>query len=242
VPRRPLRLVHTSDIHLGCEFLSEAEVEAGLRGVVDAAIALDVDALLVAGDLVDHNLVHDRFVSFAIEELRRSGRHSFVLPGNHDPYDDRSIYRRQVWLERSPLIHLVDSETGPDCVVPELDLEVWGRPVVDHWRAFEPLGDMPARTSDRWRIAMAHGHFELPGEAQRSSPIFPEQIAAAPFDYVALGHWDRQSDVSQGGVAAHYSGAPHGPVGRGRALLVTLDDASGVRVETLALATAQSAT
>jgi DNA repair exonuclease SbcCD nuclease subunit len=235
VPRRTLKLVHTSDVHLGCEFLPAADVEAAFRAVVDTAIATDADAVLVSGDLIDSCLVPDAVVSFAVAELGRTGRHCFVLPGNHDPYDDRSLYRRQVWLDRPPRIHLVDSDSDGLCVVPELELEVWGRPVVDHWRAFRPLEGIPPRAADRWRVAMAHGHVELPGEDERSSPIFPEQIAAAACDYIALGHWDRQVDVSQAGVSAHYSGAPTGPIGQRRALLITLEQGMDARVEPILL-------
>jgi DNA repair exonuclease SbcCD nuclease subunit len=157
-----------------------------------------------------------------------------VLPGNHDAYDERSVYRRGVWHDRPPSVHLLDAADA-DLVLPELDLTVWGRPVVDHWREFRPLADMPARPTDRWRVAMGHGHYELPGDDPRSSPIFPEHIAAASADYVALGHWDVQTDVSQGPVIAFYSGAPHRSVRGSRALLVTLDERSGVQVEPLAL-------
>ena len=65
-------------------------------------------------------------------------------------------------------------------MIPELDLEVWGRPTVDHCREFRPLLGVPPRGPQRWRVVMAHGHFERPNAAEpRSSPIFPEDIAAA---------------------------------------------------------------
>jgi hypothetical protein len=94
---------------------------------------------------------------------------------------------------------------------------------------------MPPRQNGHWRIAMGHGHFEYPEDRDgRSSPIFADDIAALSCDYVALGHWDRFVDVSQGDVRAFYSGAPHW-AGTHRALshvvLVTLDPESGVAVE-----------
>ena len=73
----------------------------------------------------------------------------------------------------------------------------------------------------------------------RLSPILPEDVASSLCDYVALGHWDRHADVSQGGVLAFYSGAPHWSGIRrelSRVLVLTLDPERGalVRLEPLA--------
>jgi exonuclease SbcD len=220
-----LRLVHTSDTHLGDNSTS-ALARHALSAVVDAAIEERADALLLAGDVFDHNRVDDDEIRFLIDQLARFERPSIVLPGNHDCYDERSVYRRAVFDDRPDSIHLVSGLPEHRGTIPGLDLEVWGRPVVDHCREFRPLLDVPARGPERWRVVMGHGHFEQHGAPEpRSSPIFPEDIAAAACDYVALGHWDVYADVSQGGVRASYSGAPH-YTRRGRALshvlLVTL--------------------
>jgi DNA repair exonuclease SbcCD nuclease subunit len=235
---RRLTLVHTSDVHLGGAFSTTGLPERAFAAVVDLALERDADALLVAGDVVDYNRVPDATVAFLLDQLTRFDRHAFILPGNHDCYDATSIYRRAAWLERSARIHLMNSSGGLGCVVPELDLEVWGRPVVQHRPEFRPLADMPTRTPGLWRIAMGHGHVPFPGEDGRSSPIFPADIAAADCDYIALGHWDRQAEVTQGGVLAHYSGAPYSPRGLTSALVVTLDPVAGVAVQSVPLAEA----
>jgi len=49
-------------------------------------------------------------------------------------------------------------------------------------------------------------------------------VAQAPCDYLALGHWDRHTDVSQGRVKAVYSGAPLGPFHNNPTVAVTLVD------------------
>ncbi|MFQ6031156.1 MAG: hypothetical protein ACE5Q6_27140, partial [Dehalococcoidia bacterium] len=75
-----------------------------------------------------------------------------------------------------------------------------------------------------------HFHFEYDTD-RRSAPIFPQEIAEAPCDYLALGHWDRHIEVSQGEVKAVYSGAPLGAVHTNHTVAVTvvdLDPASGV--------------
>ena len=77
-----------------------------------------------------------------------------------------------------------------------------------------------------------HGHLvRRPADLRRAYLLTPEELAATGRDYVALGHWDAQHDVSVGGVTAWYSGSP---TRVGACALVTLVDGEGgpaVRVE-----------
>jgi hypothetical protein len=55
---------------------------------------------------------------------------------------------------------------------------------------------------------------------------------------VALGHFERRCEVSQGTVKAFYSGAPHfvsTDVCLGEVMLVTLDESLGVMADPLSL-------
>jgi hypothetical protein len=98
---------------------------------------------------------------------------------------------------------------------------------------------MPKPGNGRWLVGLAHGHFHFEDDRdQRSSPIYPDDVAAAGCHYLALGHWDRHVDVSQGGVTAVYSGCPFGPIGRpdeGAVLVVELDPVTGVSYRQAAL-------
>jgi hypothetical protein len=91
-----------------------------------------------------------------------------------------------------------------------LDLEVWGNAHLDY-HDMAPLAAPPARAA-RWRIALAHGHYEPDIEAL--GPLRPSwligdaDLSAADADYVALGHWNRAARVGRGRVEAHYSGSP----------------------------------
>lgn len=236
-PRWSLRLLHTSDLHLGCDYLADLPRRA-IRRVVDVARDLDVNALLLPGDVFDHNRVAEGELAWLLDELARFPKPSVILPGNHDCFDEDSVYRRQEFATRPARVHLLDG-SEEHLLLPDLDLAIWGRPVIDHCREFRPLVGVPSTWQASWRVVMGHGQFELPNTRDpRSSPIFPDDIASANCDYVALGHWDNCTDVSQGGVVAFYSGAPHhGSQRRGLAevLLVTFDPAAGVSTERLSL-------
>src|SRR6187455_344002 len=100
--RRSLRVVHTSDVHLGAYSGSiDAKwserrdlMESTFRRVIDLANACDADALIIAGDFFDNDRVPDETVVFAAETIRQFRGQTFLLPGNHDPMDPGSIYWR----------------------------------------------------------------------------------------------------------------------------------------------------
>lgn len=204
--RRPLKLLHTSDLHLGD---GGPSAQPALNAVFDLGLRLAADALLIAGDLFDHNRVSAEEAAPFLERVRRFERPVIILPGNHDCFDDSSVYRSARFGPVPANLHLIADGNGTPLHLSEIDLAVWGRPTVVHEPAFHPLIDVPERPPDSWYIVLGHGHLvERPGDLLRSSPILPEEIASAPCDYVALGHWEVFKDVSQGSVPAFYSGSP----------------------------------
>ncbi len=85
-----MRLIHTSDWHLGQYFFTKsraAEHQAFLNWLIEQIEQQQVDALIVAGDLFDTGSppsyareLYNRFVV----ELQRTGCQLVVLGGNHD--------------------------------------------------------------------------------------------------------------------------------------------------------------
>ncbi|SNY61602.1 exonuclease subunit SbcD [Enterobacter sp. CC120223-11] len=85
-----MRLLHTSDWHLGQNFYSKsraAEHEAFLDWLLETAQAQEVDAIIVAGDIFDTGSppsyareIYNRFVV----KLQQTGCQLVVLAGNHD--------------------------------------------------------------------------------------------------------------------------------------------------------------
>lgn len=215
---RPLRLVHTSDVHLGA-FDSVAHANEGRRDlqeqaftrVIELAIESNADALLICGDFFDNDRVRDETVQFAGEQIRRFPGRTYLVPGNHDPMDPGRIYWRYDLEGMAPNLRIIRKHAGEYLEDPDLDLVVWGRGYLDSDGNFRPLEGLGERIDQRWHIGMAHGHF-VPegGETHRSLPIHEREIAAAAgnWDYLAFGHWEPHADVSRNGVTAIYSGAP----------------------------------
>ena len=91
----------------------------------------------------------------------------------------------------------------------EQGIKFWGKAMVEHSPLFHPLSPTPEPEENDWFVGMGHGHFEESDvNSGRSSIILPKDISDSPFDYIALGHWDLYTDVSQGNIPAVYSGCP----------------------------------
>ncbi|HML97017.1 MAG TPA: metallophosphoesterase [Tepidiformaceae bacterium] len=216
---RPLRLVHTSDVHLGA-YAGNGDgrcherrllMEGTFRRVIDLANDSGASMLVIAGDLFDNDRVPEDTVAFAASEIRRFRGQTLLLPGNHDPIDPGSIYWRHDMEAIAKRLTIVREHRG-ELMEPEgIDAVFWGRGYLESDWHFKPLEGLPERLDRRWHIALGHGHF-IPegGDSHRSLPIREAEIAAAAghWDYMAFGHWEPHADVSSGGVTAIYSGAP----------------------------------
>jgi DNA repair exonuclease SbcCD nuclease subunit len=227
--RPSVRLLHTSDIHIA----GDRPSLDGLRAVVETANQLDVDIVLVAGDLFDSSRVGDEAVGLALSELGRFQRRVVVIPGNHDCVDDRSIYHRVDLTTAGDHVLFAGDPAGEELVFEDLSLIVWARGIESHDPDNRPLAGYAPADPSYWRVVLTHGHYVPNGELSgRSSPINQDEIGRLECDYLALGHWHRFADVSEGGVKAFYSGSPcdFGLTGT-TVNLVTLSDHAGVTVE-----------
>lgn len=226
--RTPVRILHTSDLHLGEAAAADGRHGAALDAIVDLALERAVHLVLLVGDVFDSNRVPPAALDALVAAVDRLDVPVVVLPGNHDTVVPGCVWER---LDLPDHVRVLRDPAGEWVAVPEVGVEVWGRPHVT-WADHRPLDGIPPRGEAPWQVALAHGHLVRgPADAQRAYLLTAEELAASGRDYVALGHWDAQHDVSVGGVTAWYSGSP---TRVGACALVTLADGEGgpaVRVE-----------
>ncbi len=239
---RPLKLVHTSDVHLESDTFGKSQEGRAFRGriqcafhkVVDTVVEEKADLFLIAGDLFDSNRVQESGVEFVHRELARVSCPVVLIPGNHDCYDTRSIYKKVNFRDAGPHVFPLTSETGVTLEFPELQATVWGKGLVEHDHAYKPLAGVPERRGDYWHIGMAHGFYVENVEVMRSSLITPEEVAASRLDYLALGHVHVFTDISHGQTRACYPGTPAplhlGSQDTGSVVVVNLDPERGVNL------------
>ena len=231
MPSKQLRLIHTSDTHLG-DATGHPQSAQALTSVVDAVSHNGGDMLLLVGDVFDSERVSDEVLEWFLSEMGRVKAPVVLLPGNHDLIHETSVYHRGPFKNAPDNLFIFREAEGELLSFPGLGGDVWGRAMPMHTPEFKPLDGMPPPAADDWLVALAHGHFHFDEDRDlRSSPIYPQEIADAGCHYLALGHWDRHVDVSQGNVTAVYSGCPLGPSGSpgaGEGTVVDLDPHHGV--------------
>ena len=251
-------LLHLADVHLGARHadMGAAAVQqrerqlAAFGRAIDEGCKAGVDVALVCGDLFDSNSQPRRSVERAVAELKRltdQGIRVVIIPGTHDVYDKRSIYRafdlaHMAGLPMGSDLLTVLTPERPELLIKDLDLIIYGRVFATKRAPRSPLEGFGARADDRasWKVGMIHGSRQIPGKVDADDVLFTDaEIAASGLDYLALGHWHSFSTGRAGETTWAYAGAPE-PVavdqdGAGNVCLVRLEDgvagASSVHVE-----------
>ena len=235
---KKLRLIHTSDTHLG-DVTGHPQAADALISVVDAVADNEGDMLLLVGDVFDNERVSDEVLDSFLTQIARLDTPALVLPGNHDLIHETSVYRRAPFNDAPKNLFVFKETEGEVLSFPDLGIDLWGRAMPMHTPAFIPLQGMPSPIGNNWLVAMAHGHFHYDEDRDmRSAPIYPHEVAESRCHYLALGHWDRHVDVSQGNTTAVYSGCPLGPIGSpgaGEVTVVDLDPQVGVSYRQVAI-------
>ncbi|MCY3971021.1 MAG: metallophosphoesterase, partial [Acidobacteria bacterium] len=149
-------------------------------------------AVLIGGDLFEHELVSPDTVEFLRLTFERSGLRVFAAPGNHDYADTESRYRRVDWPDN---VHIF-SETHFTSRVLADGLTIWGA-------AHRKPVDTPGFFDDGFRVEGSGTHIAVfHGEERnaafqgqyRHAPFESDQIAAAGFDHAVVGHSHKPAD------------------------------------------------
>ena len=106
-----IRLIHTADIHLDAR-MGAGSMSAGfgnrrrqslrdvLASIVSRAGEWPADALLIAGDLFEHERIGRDTVAFLRSQFESIAHVPvFIAPGNHDPFVPASPYATETWPE-----------------------------------------------------------------------------------------------------------------------------------------------
>lgn len=237
--------LHTADWQIGLKAIHVAAVAdrvrsarlAAGRAVIAAANKAIVDAVIVAGDLFEDNLVQDRLVHEIVQVLAASKSPVYVLPGNHDPCSQDSVYRRASW--KAAPQHVVLLEMSDPVHVPGADLILLAAPLSQRKGFKDPtLSLAPPPAGSAAVVGVAHGSLRIEGKYSPDDfPIPLDAAARTGVDYLALGHWHGQY-IHEGRTA--YSGAHEptsfGEANSGCALLVEIDGRGAIprteRIET----------
>lgn len=224
-----IRFLHVADFHLGlritrfdedaCGRMAEARFTA-LRKVRTEAARLNVDFILVAGDVFDDHTVSkgDATRAFPILESSADACPVYIIPGNHDPLVPGGVWDRDPWLREQPHLRVHFLRNAEPVEVPNQPVTIFPCPLKQRRSMDDPtawIAGHPRAGNDRFRIGLAHGSlnvgFRLPDDDHL---IRPDAAEAYGLDYVALGHWHKEfrHKSADGVVRTAYSGV-HEPMG-----------------------------
>lgn len=229
-----LRLLHLADVHLGKAFqmlggqgaAQRRALEEAFVRAVDLAIARQVHAVLIAGDLFDSPRPSPALVDLAARELRRlddRGIWAALVAGNHDVAPDGSVGGSDRLREAGPHV-LVFGRTIESRPIPELDLTIMGRSPEPGTPA-SPLEGWSRQRGTRFAVGVTHGSAYRGGQVEGAATIHPQEIRDLGLDYLALGDWHSAFEVLAA-PAAWYAGSPellaYDQEGAGHVLLVEI--------------------
>ena len=216
-----LRCLHLADLHLGWSpsFLGDkAEEYARWRDgmlqrltewIVDPQQQLDL--ILIVGDLFETHRPAAALVEqtiAALEAWEKAGITVITVPGNHDEitYHD-SVYQRygQRWpgyLVTNPMPQPPRELTinGEKLYLYSLAYTGGLTKVADYVEPYPRVG------AEGIHLAAFHGSLDWQ-TGERGLPLSAAQLAAAGYDYVALGHFHRPQQLERNGTVIAYAGA-----------------------------------
>lgn len=210
-----IKILHCSDLHLCAElsFLKSKaknrrlEVLNTLQRIINMCTSNAVDILIIAGDLFDSNHADTNIVS-AVKKMFASvpSLTVAVAAGNHDYYAVDSPYSDEDWS--SNVIIFYNNYSMIE--LPEKNVRLYGSSFISSYQT-KSNNNFSVPSDNMINILIYHG--DIVGEKQSSmyNPITVKEIEASGFDYIALGHVHKASEVLRAGKTYYaYSGTPDG--------------------------------
>ncbi len=211
------RFLHTADWQVGRQYASFAPDDAVamaearisvIERIADLATEEAVDAVLVAGDVFDAQMVSDRTIRRLFNAMAAYTGPWVLISGNHDAALAESVWTRAQRLEAVPTnAHLALTAEVLEFV--DAGFAILPAPLTQR----HTLSDLTewfdyAETADGLlRIGLAHGSVQgiLAEDENATNPISPERYQSAKLDFLALGDWHGTKQINP---RTWYSGTP----------------------------------
>lgn len=231
-----IRFLHTADWQIGRAFarlpaeaavpLHEQRIKT-IKTIAALAKQREVDAVLVAGDVFEFESIAERTLHQVINAAAAYTGPWLLLPGNHDPATQESVWAQLRAMESLPSNFVIMDKPETYCLR-------GGRAVVlaaPLQRKHEALDitawfDGHDTGSDTIRIGLAHGSLDnrLPERGEAPNTISDRRAESAKLDYLALGDWHGTLNVAK---RTWYSGTHESDRFRsndsGNVLIVSID-------------------
>lgn len=208
-----MRFIHAADFHLGKPYgafdedtrapLRAARLEA-LAATGELAVDLQARFVTLAGDTFDAEAPPSRLVKRALETMAAFSDITWVwMPGNHDSLAAIDLWER---LARDKPANVILA-TAPEVISIADDVAILPAPPSVRAPGYDLTDWMTgAETGARLRIGLAHGGVRDFGSHDGNlATIPPNRAEQSQLDYLALGDWHGQMQISP---RCWYAGTP----------------------------------
>jgi DNA repair exonuclease SbcCD nuclease subunit len=218
----PLTFIHTSDWHLGRRFrrIGPKSLEStawryeAVRNLYEVAAREQAAFILVAGDLFQTDTPAAKVLEETVALLRDSPVLSIVIPGNHDPLTEGSVWNKEEFAGRLaglPNVHL--ALTCEPIELPQARTIIFPCPATSKSCPEDLSAWIPpaSRGGECYRIGLAHGIWQgYDGGQYFKNFIAAQRAESSGLDYLALGdlHSYTLADHPAARVRSYYSGTP----------------------------------
>ncbi|MCF6136163.1 metallophosphoesterase family protein [Pseudalkalibacillus berkeleyi] len=206
---RKVRFIHTADLHLDTPFKGLGHLPESIftqiknstflsfERMITKAIQLEVDFVLLAGDLFDganRSLKAQLFLKEQFERLSEVGIAAYAIHGNHDHLEGKFV--QLSWPDHVHFFGSSAPEMIPFYKDGQLCAHIYGysypkRSVTENIAArYEKVDGAP------FHIALLHGTVGGNTEHDPYAPSSLQELLDKPFDYWALGHIHKRSELN----------------------------------------------
>jgi len=211
-----LKIIHTGDLHLDSPFSSldpassekrRGALRAAFSSLVILAKTEKADLFLICGDLFDDECITKDTINAILGDMASFPQCTFVItPGNHDPYCDTSPYRLIKWPDN---VYIFNSDSLSYVEIESLGVRVYGSAYLSKTKVAFTDTVFKAKPDDKINILMHHGDIDVPQSVY--SPVSSSVLSESGFDYVALGHIHKGTEIlSAGNTKYAYCGCIEG--------------------------------
>lgn len=200
-----IKIAHCADLHL--ESKSETknyEIKETFLNMLKVCKNENVDFLLISGDFFDDTNVNEKAIVWVKNELENFGLKTIISPGNHDPFTNDSPYNKGAWPKN---VYIFKENKLTHFDFPELKTKIFGAAFTSIYQK-NTLFNLKENLDDEFlNLCVMHGTMTKSND-EFYNPINPSKIEESGFDYVALGHIHKRSEILKlGKTLCAYSGS-----------------------------------
>ncbi len=207
-----VKILHSGDFHIGSSRSGISSGRAELKNtfikVINICKTENIDFLLISGDLFDTPFPDGETTDEIIDAMSQIPDTVVAIsPGNHDYACPGSVWLKNQFPDNviifTSFMEYYDFE--------EKNVRLFGAAFTDRFERIPLLSAEPTFCDDMINLCVLHGQIVSTLGESEYNPISTDTIAKCGFDYLALGHVHKRSDIQKSGKTFYsYCGCPDG--------------------------------